>query len=248
MRVGTRNAATTALVGAAILAICVGSAKAHTITVKDDAIDTSTGIFTYMVTLDSTTEINAGGGFVIYDFGGYVPNSATLTPLTGNGTFVVSMRNTWAAYKVNIATGKIEWTLGGPHSDFKFGPGAEFEWQHDVVVYPNSPLVTMFDARAGRSSSGWTSVVIADMRANERSGPGIWIVSNWEGGTAAGPSDASLRWAFCASDSAAGDCSRPSVVKLQGSRTISSGLIEHNLHRLDFHHQNTEVSDFHNIL
>src|SRR5580704_4671630 len=68
------------------------------------------------------------------------------------------------------------------------------------------------------------------------------------GGTAAGPSDASLRWAFCASDSAAGDCSRPSVVKLQGSRTISSGLIEHNLHRLDFHHQNTEVSDFHNIL
>ena len=90
MRVGTRNAATTALVGAAILAICVGSAKAHTITVKDDAIDTSTGIFTYMVTLDSTTEINAGGGFVIYDFGGYVPNSATLTPLTGNGTLGLS--------------------------------------------------------------------------------------------------------------------------------------------------------------
>ena len=54
----------------------------------------------------------------------------------GDGSFVVSMRNIWAAYKVNIATGKIEWTLGGPHSSFKFGPGADFQWQHDVVVYP----------------------------------------------------------------------------------------------------------------
>ena len=53
--------------------------------------------------------------------------------LTGNGTFLVSMRNTWAAYLVNIATGKIEWTLGGRHSSFKFGPKAEFQWQHDVA-------------------------------------------------------------------------------------------------------------------
>ena len=30
--------------------------------------------------------------------------------LTNNGTFVVSMRNTWAAYMVEISTGKIEWT------------------------------------------------------------------------------------------------------------------------------------------
>ncbi len=44
--------------------------------------------------------------------------------LTGDGTFLVSMRNTWAAYLVNIATGKIEWTLGGRHSSFKFGPKA----------------------------------------------------------------------------------------------------------------------------
>ncbi len=33
--------------------------------------------------------------------------------LSANGTFLVSMRNTWAAYLVDIATGKIEWTLGG---------------------------------------------------------------------------------------------------------------------------------------
>jgi hypothetical protein len=42
--------------------------------------------------------------------------------LLGNGTFLVSMRDTWAAYLVNIRTGAIEWTLGGKHSSFTFGP------------------------------------------------------------------------------------------------------------------------------
>jgi EmrB/QacA subfamily drug resistance transporter len=64
--------------------------------------------------------------------------------LTGNGTFLVSMRDLWAAYLVNIKTGKIEWTLGGKHSNFTFGPGAEFQWQHDVVLDANSE-VTLFD-------------------------------------------------------------------------------------------------------
>lgn len=65
--------------------------------------------------------------------------------LPGDGSFVVSMRNTWAAYKVKIATGRIEWTLGGKHSSFKFGPGAAFQWQHDVRVYPGTLRVTLFD-------------------------------------------------------------------------------------------------------
>jgi hypothetical protein len=65
--------------------------------------------------------------------------------LPGDGSFVISMRNTWAAYKVDIATGAIEWTLGGKHSSFAFGPGAEFQWQHNVTVYPGTPLVTVFD-------------------------------------------------------------------------------------------------------
>ena len=65
--------------------------------------------------------------------------------LPGDGSFVVSMRDTWAAYKVDIATGRIAWTLGGKHSSFKFGPGAAFRWQHDVRIYPGTPLVTVFD-------------------------------------------------------------------------------------------------------
>jgi EmrB/QacA subfamily drug resistance transporter len=78
--------------------------------------------------------------------------------VAGDGSFIVSMRNTWAAYKVNIATGKIEWTLGGPHSSFKIGPGADFQWQHDVVTYPGSPLITMFDDHCCQINSGGTYV------------------------------------------------------------------------------------------
>ncbi len=65
--------------------------------------------------------------------------------LLGDGSFVASMRNTWAAYKVNIATGRIEWTLGGKHSSFRFASGAAFQWQHNVTVYPGTPYVTVFD-------------------------------------------------------------------------------------------------------
>jgi EmrB/QacA subfamily drug resistance transporter len=77
--------------------------------------------------------------------------------VTGEGTFLVSMRNTWAAYMVNIATGKIEWTLGGRHSSYKFGPQAEFQWQHDVALGPNS-TVTMFDDHCCQLTGGGTSV------------------------------------------------------------------------------------------
>jgi hypothetical protein len=76
----------------------------------------------------------------------------------GDGTFIVSMRNTWAAYKVKIATGQIEWQLGGRHSSFKFGRGADFSWQHDVQVYPGSPYVTLFDDHCCQITGGGTYV------------------------------------------------------------------------------------------
>ena len=77
--------------------------------------------------------------------------------LIGNGAFLVSMRNTWGAYAVNIDTGKIEWTLGGKHSSYKFGPGAAFQWQHDVALGPES-TVTMFDDHCCQQTGGGTSV------------------------------------------------------------------------------------------
>jgi EmrB/QacA subfamily drug resistance transporter len=62
--------------------------------------------------------------------------------LLGNDRFLVSLRNTWAAYLVDAAGGRIEWTLGGKRSDFRFGPGAAFQWQHDVAFEPGSPAGT----------------------------------------------------------------------------------------------------------
>jgi EmrB/QacA subfamily drug resistance transporter len=76
----------------------------------------------------------------------------------GDGTFLVSMRDTWAVYKVNIASSKILWTLGGRQSDFKFGPGAEFEWQHDVRMYPGTSLMTVFDDHCCQLTGGGTYV------------------------------------------------------------------------------------------
>jgi EmrB/QacA subfamily drug resistance transporter len=78
--------------------------------------------------------------------------------IAGDGTFVASMRNTWAAYKVNIQSGAIEWTLGGRHSSFKFGSHAAFQWQHDVAVYPGSPLITLFDDHCCQITGGGTYV------------------------------------------------------------------------------------------
>jgi hypothetical protein len=63
--------------------------------------------------------------------------------LEGNGKVLVSMRDTWAAYQVDVPSGRIEWTLGGKHSSFRFGPNADFQWQHDVALRNGD--VTLFD-------------------------------------------------------------------------------------------------------
>ncbi|HXC45279.1 MAG TPA: MFS transporter [Solirubrobacteraceae bacterium] len=81
--------------------------------------------------------------------------------LTGKGDFLVSMRNTWAAYLVNSASGQIGWTLGGKKSSFTFGPGADFQWQHDVafgVGGHSDSTITMFDDHCCQLTGGGTSV------------------------------------------------------------------------------------------
>jgi EmrB/QacA subfamily drug resistance transporter len=77
--------------------------------------------------------------------------------LTGNGTFLVSMRDTWAAYLVDDASGRIDWTLGGSDSSFRFGRGAAFQWQHDVRLGPGS-TVSMFDDHCCQLTGGGTYV------------------------------------------------------------------------------------------
>jgi hypothetical protein len=67
-----------------------------------------------------------------------------------NGDFLVSGRNTWAAYEIDPQTGAIVWTLGGKHSSYKLGSGVSFAFQHDVRLHDDvDPTVTLFDDGAG---------------------------------------------------------------------------------------------------
>lgn len=119
--------------------------------------------------LDSVVqEIDIPTGLVLYQWDSldHVPVSASYPPVPKNplhpwdyfhvnsvqaqsdGSFVLSSRDTWAAYKVSGQTGAVIWTLGGKHSSFKLGPGASFAFQHDVRLRPGN-LATLFDDGAG---------------------------------------------------------------------------------------------------
>lgn len=58
---------------------------------------------------------------------------------------LVSMRNTWAAYLIDTSTGQPVWMLGGKASSFTLGPGAGFEWQHQVELLGNGEVTVFAD-------------------------------------------------------------------------------------------------------
>jgi EmrB/QacA subfamily drug resistance transporter len=99
---------------------------------------------------DSAASLPTNG----FPWDGYHVNSIQLL---GGGKMLVSLRNTWAAYLIDIGTGRVQWTLGGRHSSFNFGPGAPFQWQHDVALHPGS-VVTMFDDHCCQETGGGTYV------------------------------------------------------------------------------------------
>ena len=57
---------------------------------------------------------------------------------------LLSSRNTWTLYDVDMHTGAIDWRLGGSHSSFKLGAGTRFYWQHDSEWQPGG-LISVFD-------------------------------------------------------------------------------------------------------
>jgi hypothetical protein len=61
---------------------------------------------------------------------------------------LISARDTSGIYKVDRASGRILWTLGGKGTDFRFGPGALFNLQHDAHMLSNG-RISMFDDGAG---------------------------------------------------------------------------------------------------
>jgi len=68
--------------------------------------------------------------------------------LSGSDDLLISSRHTWTVFKVNRGTGAVLSRMGGKNSDFKFGPGAAYAWQHDVTQQPDG-RVTVFDNGTG---------------------------------------------------------------------------------------------------
>jgi Arylsulfotransferase (ASST) len=99
---------------------------------------------------ESYFKTNAPG--LVYD-----PYHLNSISLDTDGNLILSMRNTWGVYKVNVQTGAVMWTLGTNQNQFKRGPGTSTAFQHDVLVQPGGTF-TMFDdgggpptVRAGRA-------------------------------------------------------------------------------------------------
>jgi hypothetical protein len=70
--------------------------------------------------------------------------------LDGDGTMLVSARNTWTVYKVDHLTGAVVWRLGGKHSSFRMLGSAGFAFQHDIHSQaPGDRFLTLFDDGAG---------------------------------------------------------------------------------------------------
>ncbi|MGH9046453.1 MAG: arylsulfotransferase family protein, partial [Acidimicrobiales bacterium] len=71
-------------------------------------------------------------------------NQSEAAGLDQPGQVLLSSRNTWTLYDVNLHTGAIDWRLGDRHSSFKLGPGTRTYWQHDAEWQPGG-LISVFD-------------------------------------------------------------------------------------------------------
>ncbi len=108
-------------------------------------------------------EVNVATGQVIWEWhaSGHVALSATYAGRPGStlpydffhlnsiqqlpgDKLLVSGRNTWSLYEIDMRTGRITMVIGGKHSFLKIGPGAAFEWQHHARMQPDGTL-TVFD-------------------------------------------------------------------------------------------------------
>ena len=57
---------------------------------------------------------------------------------------LLSARNSWPLYDVDMRSGGFRWRLGDQKSSFKLGPGTRFYWQHDAEFQPGG-LISVFD-------------------------------------------------------------------------------------------------------
>lgn len=57
---------------------------------------------------------------------------------------LLSARNSWGLYDIDIRSGGLRWRLGDRRSSFKLGPGTRFYWQHDAEFQPGG-MISVFD-------------------------------------------------------------------------------------------------------
>jgi hypothetical protein len=130
------------------------------------------------ILLDSVVEeVDVKTGLVMWEWHalGHIPLSDSLNHVSGgeypwdyvhinsispgtSGDVLLSSRNTWTLYDVDLHTGGYNWVLGdGGRSSFKLGPGVRFYWQHDAQFQPGG-LISLFnnasDPPKQRESSG----------------------------------------------------------------------------------------------
>jgi hypothetical protein len=74
----------------------------------------------------------------------YDPWHINSIDVDSDGNWLVSMRNTWAIYKVDSRTGQILWTLGGKSSTFAVPDNVAFAFQHDARWRPDGQI-SIFD-------------------------------------------------------------------------------------------------------
>lgn len=79
-----------------------------------------------------------------------------------DGNLVVSARNTCAAYNVERESGRVLWRLGGRKSDFEFGPGVRFYWQHDVRRHGRRTF-SIFDNGAAPAKEPASRALLLDL-------------------------------------------------------------------------------------
>jgi hypothetical protein len=85
-----------------------------------------------------------------------------------DGNLLVSARNTHAVYKISRRSGRILWRLGGKRSDFAFGPGARFAWQHDARRRPDG-TITLFDNEAAPKTGPQSRAIVLRVDTRRRS-------------------------------------------------------------------------------
>jgi hypothetical protein len=109
-----------------------------------------------------------------YDY--FHMNSISLDPW-GDGDFLISSRNTWAAYEINHLTGGILWRLGGRKSSFKMGAGTGTAYQHDVRWQPDR-TITIFDNGASPRVHSESRILREQIDFVHRA---VHLVSRWSG-------------------------------------------------------------------